>query len=130
MRKVLTFLQQRATMCMVGREEGGKVSNLIAVEWTETHDGVEYRYETDFAVRDGCVQECGTALRYDPVSGKGYQMSDGRRVALTSYAAFGEDMFRARMAADRWCEKARAAWNAANGLRDETGGAYGTYVHN
>lgn len=68
---------------------------------------------TDFAITDNAVHECGTLLYYDPVSDKGYQLvDDGRRVAITSYAAFGDDMHSAREAAQHWMGKARRAWLA------------------
>lgn len=55
---------------------------------------------------DGGVMEWGTNLHYD---GRGYQPVDGRRVALTSYAAFGDDVHIAREIASRWCAKAQKA---------------------
>jgi hypothetical protein len=73
---------------------------------TTTIDG------TEFAVTDHDVQECGTPLHYDPATGKGYQLVYGQRVALTSYAAFGSDLNRARKAADHWTSKAKRAWLA------------------
>ena len=57
----------------------------------------------------GGVMEWGTNLHYD---GKGYQLANGRRVALTSYEAFGADMRHAREYADRWCAKAQKALEA------------------
>lgn len=47
---------------------------------------------TDFAVnvKDGYVREWGTGRFYDPATDVGYQLdSDGQRIALTSYEAFG-----------------------------------------
>lgn len=64
-------------------------------------------------VSDGfVVREAGTNLHYDPITGKGYQFANGRRVALTSYEAFGADMRQAREYANRWCAKAQRAWEA------------------
>lgn len=58
---------------------------------------------------NGGVMEWGTNLHYD---GKGYQPVDGGRVALTSYAAFGDDVNVAREIAGRWCAKAQRALEA------------------
>ena len=64
-------------------------------------------------VSDGfVVREVGTNLHYDPITWKGYQLANGRRVAITSYEAFGADMRQAREYASRWCAKARRAWEA------------------
>lgn len=58
----------------------------------------------------GGVMEWGTNLHYD---GKGYQLDDDdKRVALTSYAAFGDDVYIAREIAERWCAKAQRALEA------------------
>ena len=66
---------------------------------------------TDFAVHEGYVREWGTNLYYDPATDRGYQVgNDGQHVALTSYEAFGCDIYRARELADRWISKARRAW--------------------
>ena len=66
---------------------------------------------TVFAVTDNAVHEYGTLLYYDPINDKGYQLDgDGKRVAITSYAAFGDDMYAARQAAQHWMGKARKAW--------------------
>lgn len=66
---------------------------------------------TDFCVYEDHVSEYGTNLRYDPATGEGYQVANGRRVALTSYEAFGSDLNRASELAKRWCEKAQNAWD-------------------
>ena len=70
---------------------------------------------TDFCVHNGFVREWGTNLYYDPFADKGYQLgSDGRRIAITSFAAFGSDIHQAREAARAWCERARRAWHEAH----------------
>lgn len=68
---------------------------------------------TDFAVNieDGYAREWGVNLFYDPATDRGYQLdNDGRRIGLTSYAAFGDDIYQAREAAAYWLDKARRAW--------------------
>ena len=92
----------------------------VTVEWTESENGVEYRYATEFSVHPDYVQEVGTALRYDPATKKGYQIGRrGQRIALTSYGSFGSDSHR-REAAEFWCVKAQMAWDMAHeGVSDE-----------
>ena len=71
---------------------------------------IEIQGTTFVADRFGGVMEWGTNLHYD---GRGYQLdSNDRRVALTSYEAFGADMRQAREYASRWCEKAQKALEA------------------
>ena len=77
-----------------------------------THINVE---GTDFCVTDDYVREWGTNLCYDPKTRKGYQLSIGRMVALTSYEAFGADIYQAHECAARWILKARKAWDAVRG---------------
>lgn len=67
---------------------------------------------TSFVVDGFVVREAGTNLHYNATAGKGYQLVNGRRVALTSYEAFGADMRQAREYASRWCAKAQRAWEA------------------
>lgn len=69
---------------------------------------------TDFVVRDGYVQELGTIKRWSPSHPQGWQEVMGRKVSLCSYATFGPDINQARELADRWCAKARKAWEAAS----------------
>ena len=60
---------------------------------------------------DGIVTEWGTGSYYDPTTGRGFRTDDdGRRIALTSYASFGDDMFVAAKLAKRWIEKAKTAY--------------------
>lgn len=68
-----------------------------------------------YVVTDSYVQEWGTTLRWSPDRPKGYQFVDGRRVSLLAYEAFGSDLNRALECADRWCERARGAWEQAHG---------------
>ena len=65
---------------------------------------------TEFTVKDGLVAEVGTTLRYDPSTGCGFQLVDGRRVGLKSYGAFGDDLFKAEGPANDWERKAKTAW--------------------
>ena len=74
--------------------------------------------DTDFAVHDSYVREWGTQLCYDPKRDEGYQLDgDGQHIALTSYGAFGADIYQAREVAARWVDKARRAWQEANDER-------------
>lgn len=92
------------------------IGKKVTVEWTESEDGVDYHYATEFSVHEGYVQEIGTPLKYDPKSKNGYQTCrSGMRIALTSYAAFGSDINQARKAAEHWCEKAQRAWDMVYG---------------
>ena len=70
---------------------------------------------TEFTVKDGLVAEVGTTLRYDPSTGCGFQLVDGRRVGLGSYAAFGDDFRESFVVAGNWIRKAKWAWEL---LRD------------
>lgn len=61
------------------------------------------------------VREVGTNLYYDAYTLTGYQLdADGRRIGLTSYAAFGEVTHQAREGARHWCEEAQEAWEKAS----------------
>jgi hypothetical protein len=76
----------------------------------------DFFYQTEFSVHEDYVQEVGTPLKYDPKTGKGYQIGrNGQRIALTSYAAFGDDINRAHEAAAHWCEKAQRAYDMVYG---------------
>lgn len=57
------------------------------------------------------VGEVMTPLRWNPSHPNGFQWDGKRRIALTSYGAFGSDCNRARMCADRWCKYAERAWH-------------------
>lgn len=77
---------------------------------------------TDFYLSKGgdYVGECGTSLRWNPLESDGYirHSPDGwvyHSVSITSFGNFGDDMHVARELADRWCEKARKAWNKLMG---------------
>ena len=70
---------------------------------------------TDFAVHDDHVSEWGTMRRYDPKRDKGYIMLVGRRYGLCSFANFGDDQNMSERYAERWCAKARRAWNCIRG---------------
>ena len=70
---------------------------------------------TEFYTNEGhdYVGEVGTSRKWSPRHPKGYRLvcRDGwnwRRVALTSFDDFGPF----GEYADRWCEKARKAWDA------------------
>jgi len=94
----------------------GEIGKKVTVEYTETENGVEYHYATEFSVHEGYVQEIGTSLKYDPATKKGYQTGrNDQRIALTSYAAFGSDIHHAHEAAEHWCEKAQRAWDMVYG---------------
>ena len=68
---------------------------------------------TEFSVHEDYATEVGTVLRYDPKTGTGYIPSDGQRLSMCSYGMFGDDLYRARLLADRWLDKARTAWEEA-----------------
>lgn len=57
------------------------------------------------------IGEVMTPLRWNPSHPNGFQWDGKRRIALTSYGAFGSDCNRARVCADRWCEYAKKAWH-------------------
>lgn len=68
---------------------------------------------TDFCVHGDYVREWGTSLVFYPATNRGCQrLVSGKEVALTSYEAFGADIYQAREAARHWCDKARRAWDA------------------
>lgn len=92
------------------------IGERVTVKWTEMEDGVKYRYAIEFSVHPDYVREIGTPLNYDPATKKGYQTGrNGQRIALTSYAAFGSDLNRAREAAEHWCQKAQKAYDMVYG---------------
>ena len=76
-------------------------------------DGTEFYLSADGTY----VGETGTTRRWSPDEPHGYKMHSPyglhwQRVGLTSFGDFGADMHQARELADRWCEKARRAWDA------------------
>lgn len=79
-------------------------------------DGTLYQEQKTFEVEGTDVQEVGTPFHYDAANGKGYQEVDGRHVALTSYAAFGNDIASARDAADFWCYMACKAYEKSHNM--------------
>lgn len=69
---------------------------------------------TTFIVDDGIVCEFGTARKYDPKTGRGYQMTGHEEpVSLLAYEGFGSDLVRAREYADAWCALAQRAYDKA-----------------
>jgi hypothetical protein len=64
-----------------------------------------------FEISDGIYIDKGTwpALYFDVTTGKGYQLNRGRKINLTSFAAFGENQDVARTLAARWRQQMEEA---------------------
>lgn len=82
-------------------------SRTVAIDGTEFYINENRNY----------VGEVGTTRKWSPRHPRGFKLQcrDGlhwQHVGLTSFGDFGADTHQARELADRWCEKARRAWDA------------------
>lgn len=68
-------------------------------------DGITFTYYPG-----GYVGEVGTTRKWSPENPYGFKLNGGETIAITSFGDFGTDRYVARDLADRWCERARRAY--------------------